>query len=212
MELITNPDAFLERQKDIKFAIPLAVVLVAAILSAITAYFSSAAMSEAMKDLLLQQGFSEEESKTLAQVTLYVGIISAFVMTFVVWAVVSLMLHGISGLFGGVGSFKTLLKLVAFSYIPSIILSPVNMYFSYEFGQIIEKYGVLEGIKAGETVAASTGLIGVAVLLWQYVYWTFAVKNAEDLPLKKAAICAAIPLVVMLSISLLSLYRSLATL
>ena len=57
------------------------------------------------------------------------------------------------------------------------------MYFSYEFGQIIEKYGVFEGIKAGETVAASTGLIGVAVLLWQYVYWTFAVKNAEDLPL-----------------------------
>ncbi len=200
MEVITNPDGFMERNKDIGFAIPLAIVSVAAILGSITGYITAPAAIEAARKAFVGTGMTKEQMELVLRMIYYSAILSPLIATFGMWLLMVLVLYAISGLFGGSGSFSTLAKLVAFSYIPTILLSPVTIYMAYDAA----KYGM-------QSYGAASTVLGIAITIWQYLYWTYAVKNARNLPLKKSAIVAAIPLIVILAFTSLSL-RFLATL
>lgn len=196
MEVITNPDGFMEKNRDIGFAIPLVVVSIAAVLGSITGYITAPAAIEAARKAFT--GMTEEQIELVLRMIYFSAIFSPFIATFGMWLLMTLVLYAISGLFGGSGSFSTLAKLVAFSYIPTILLSPVTIYMAYDSA----KYGM-------QNYGASA-VLGIAITIWQYLYWTYAVKNARNLPLKKSAIAAAIPLIVILALTSLSL-RLLAT-
>lgn len=202
MDFLTNPDRFLLSQKERGFLIPIALVIAAALLSSITAYVVAPSTLELIKQRVLESGASVEESQLdiILQMTFYSMVITPFIATFVIWLIISLILYIISGVFGGSGEFSTLAKLVAYSHIPPIILSPVSMYLAYES----TKY-VLYGMKS---YMIPPTIIQIAIVAWQAVYWTYAVKNARNLELKKSAITALVVFIAYMLLTASSLIFS----
>lgn len=185
MEVITNPDSFLKKRLEKGIGEALAVVVAAALISSLASYIVAPMMLESVRERISEVGsLTEEQIEATLQMTYYMMLISPFIATLVIWLVISVVLHILSALFGGEGNFGNLAKLVAYSHIPVIILSPISIYLSYETTQ-----QVLYGIKSS---LLPNAILGVATTLWQAVYWTFAVKNARNLSLKNAAIVAGI--------------------
>lgn len=210
MDFITNPDSFMEKMKDRSFLIPLIIVIISAIVGTISAFFAAEPTAKIVRDVLYQQGFSEERAAAFSTVTYYLTLISPAVFVFIIWFVVTVILYLLSAVFGGSGDFRTLLKLIPFSFIPTIILSPLTVYISYQTSRMMGAYGI-EWIKAGSSLMMASSLVGIAVLFWQYVYWVFAVKNARNLSLRNSAITAALPLIALIVITVYSLTRSIST-
>ncbi|WP_290595616.1 MULTISPECIES: Yip1 family protein [unclassified Archaeoglobus] len=202
MDFLTNPDRFLLSQRDRSFLIPIVLVTVAALLSSIAAYVVAPSTLEFVKRQILESGAPIEESQLdiILQVTFYSMVITPFIATFVIWLIISLILYAISGIFGGSGKFSTLAKLVAYSHIPPIILSPISIYLAYES----TKY-VLYGMKS-YLIPSTT--IQIAIVAWQAVYWTYAVKNARNLELRKSAITALVVFIAYLLLTASSLIFS----
>ncbi len=204
LNIILDPDSFLAEWKNKSFLVPFAIVFVVALLASFTAYITAPAHSEMLKKTLVENGLSQDQAEAIAEMNFYSTVVMAAVMTFIVWLVLTAILYGISALFDGKGNFKTLLKLTAFSYIPSIIVFPVNAYIAREEATKMMIYGLKWMATLNSTVVASVTL-SIVVTIWQAVYWTFAVKNARELELKKAAITSGILLSVIVIIEIISL-------
>lgn len=199
MDFITNPDGFLGRKVNASFKLPLLIVLLAAAISSLSAYLLAPAIVENLREKLSEfPALTKKEVEAIVTFTYYSTIIAPIISTFVSWFVLSAILYVISAVFGGKGRFSDLAKLVAYSYIPVIILSPVSLYISIE-----SLPHILHGSKS-----YSNAIFGVAVTAWQSVYWTFAVKNARGLDLKKSAASAAIVFILSLLLTSLSLIFS----
>ncbi len=201
MDFLINPDKFLERQRDGGLLIPLAVVALAAILSSISAYLTLPYLLQFIKSQLAHSGLSKQQLDVILNMTYYGTVISPFIVTFVGWLFISLILYAISSLLGGQGNFSTLAKLVSFSYIPPIALSPVTMYLSVESSKHL-----LYGISKAYMLPSVT--VQFAIAAWQAIYWTFAVKNARNLELKKSALTAGLVLIGYAALTLTSLIFS----
>ncbi|WP_202318934.1 Yip1 family protein [Archaeoglobus neptunius] len=184
MDFLTNPDRFMERQKSGRFLLPVSIVAISAVISSATSYVLIPTVVEVLKKQLQGAGITGQQLEAAIQITQISMIISPFIVTFIGWLVISAILYVISGILGGNGSFSDLTKLVAFSYIPAIILSPVTSYLAVEQ----TKYA-LAGIKA---YAIPTAILTISVAAWQAVYWAFAVKHARDLELRKSAMASSI--------------------
>lgn len=205
MDVFVNPDRFMERQKNVGTLFPVLIITVAAMLASFTAYITAPFMIESIKRQLLasKSGVTQEQMEVILSFTYYSMTVTPFIMTFVVWLIISLVLYFISNFFGGKGSFSTLAKLVAFSYIPVIILSPVTVYLAYESSKYL-----IYGTSHGYILPSTT--IQVAILAWQSIYWTFAVKNARNLNLKSSAITALTVFVAYLIPTVFFLFSSLS--
>ncbi len=202
MDFLTNPDRFLERQKDKGLLAPLAVVTVAAAVSSMSAYLTLPYLIQFIKSQLTENvAISQQQLDVILSMTYYGTIVSPFIATFVWWLILSLILYVISGILGGSGSFSTLAKLVSFSYIPPILLSPVTTYLAVESSKHL-----LYGATKAYIIPSTT--VQIAIAAWQAVYWTFAVKNARNLELRKSAITAGIVFVGYAVLTLLSLFFS----
>lgn len=202
MDVLLNPDKFFAERKNMDFKIPVLILLISAILGVVSVYLTV--------DLTIQKSFlgfgvkiDPQQLEMLRGIALITGSVAAIIGVFVIWLIITGLLYLFSAIFGGKGSFSTLLKFTAFSYIPSIILTPITVYLTIEsLSQAIGGKMLDPGFLAVPT------LFGMVVLLWQYVYWVFAVKNARELDLKKSAISAGILLAIYLAfqaIGLLSL-------
>lgn len=189
MEFISNPDSFLRKRLEEGFAIPILLVLVAGIISSLTVYIAAPGILELTRQQITGIGLTEEQVEAILQMTYYGMLISPFVATFVVWIAISAILYVLSALFGGEGSFSSLTKLVAYSHIPVIILSPVSIYISYENVPYIAA-----GMKGH---LLSSLVLNVSVFAWQAIYWIFALKNARNLSLKNSAIAVAIAVAIV---------------
>jgi len=53
----------------------------------------------------------------------------------------------------------------------------------------------------------STLLLNLAVTVWGLLIWTFAVKNARDVEVGKALVCAVVPTVVFSSFQIFSVLK-----
>lgn len=202
MDFLTNPDRFLERQKEKGIITPVITVLVAAILSSLTVYITAPAILESlkMKILELDTTITESQLEVMLKMIYYSMIVTPFIATFVIWIVLTLVLFLISGIFSGSGKFSTLAKLVAYSYIPAILLSPASAYIAYES----TKY-MLYGVKS-YLIPSLT--LQIAIVAWQALYWAYAVKNARNLNLRNSAITALIVLIAYLFLTVFFLIPS----
>lgn len=202
MDFLTNPDRFLEGQKEKGMIVPVIIVLVAAFLSSLTVYITAPAILESIRMKVLESGatISESQLEVMLKMFYYSMIATPFIATFVIWIVLALILYLISGLFGGRGNFSTLAKLVAYSYIPVILLSPASIYVAYES----TKY-MLHGIKSYMIPSLT---LQIAIAAWQTLYWTYAVKNARNLNLRNSAITALIVFIAYLLLTASSLIFS----
>ncbi|WP_456468904.1 YIP1 family protein [Archaeoglobus sp.] len=202
MDFLTNPDKFMERQKDKGFLLPIILVAVAATISSLTAYVATPYTLEFIKQQVMSSGaaITESQMEAMLRMVFYSMVITPFIATFIIWLIASLILHVISGIFGGSGNFSTLAKLVAYSHIPPIILSPVTVYLAYESSKYII-YGMKSYLVPSTTLQ-------IAIVAWQTVYWTYAVKNARNLDLRKSAITALIVFIAYLLLTASSLIFS----
>ncbi|MEM0203603.1 MAG: YIP1 family protein [Archaeoglobaceae archaeon] len=193
MDVLLNPDKFFAEHKEMGFKLPIAIVAISATISAISAYSISQTIFKAVP---IEQG-----GLNLLPLLSAFAAISAFLGVFLFWIILTAILYLLSAIFKGKGDFTTLMKFLAFSFIPPIILSPVYLYLDAE----------LFGSPTMENLYAVIIFSGV-VAIWQFVYFVFAVKNARELSVKKSAIVCAIPLVLWFAYSIYSLQSQLEAL
>ncbi|MDI9610987.1 MAG: YIP1 family protein [Archaeoglobales archaeon] len=202
MDVLLNPDKFFSERKNIGYKVPLLIVLLAAILGVLSVYFTV--------DLTIQKNFAEFGLKIdegqmgmLRGIALVFGSITAFAGVFIGWIIITALLYLFSAIFGGKGNFSTLLKFTAFSYIPQIILTPITAYLTIE-----SLSQALAGAKLDLGTLIAPTIFGIVVLLWQYVYWVFAVKNARELNFNRSAISAGILVAIFIGFQAIGLLLS----
>jgi len=188
MDALLNPDKFFSERVGMGFRTPIMVVIAFAIVSALSANFVSQTIAE---ELVKRYG---KEMETVIAVMGALAFISAFLGSFLNWLIITAILYALSALAGGKGSFSALLKFTAFSFIPSIICSPVTSYLTIEAFKSMSLDAFL-----------SLSIFSLALMLWQYVYWVFAVKNARNLSFGRAAAVSAVPVLVYAALSFYSL-------
>lgn len=191
MDVLFDPDKFFSERKSMGFKFPVLIILVSAIVGCISVYVTL--------DLNLSKipQLGGLEMERIRGVILAVGIVTAFISVFIYWIIIAGLLYLFSAIFGGKGDFKTLLKFTAFSYIPQILLSPISIYLTYEslFQTVMNPSSALEAM-------IMPTIFGTVVLLWQYLYWIFAVKNARGLSFSKSMVSAGILFILAISFTL----------
>lgn len=203
MEFLTNPDKFFREIKErLSYKLPLTIVLAAAILNSINGYIVAIPMKRAVERMLVEQGLPRESIQMALTITQISAILMPIVTVFTIWIVTAVLIHAISSIFGGEGKFSMTLKLSAFSFIPNIVVFPLNLYVSLEMAKILDVYG-LEGLKGSFSLVSI--IIGILVLIWQFIYWIFIAKNARNLEIKGSIITASVVFVLFLIPSLYSL-------
>lgn len=196
MDILVNPDKFFSERKAMSFKLPMVIVLIFAIIATITAYFSLETVLEVAVKEMKKQGLSGSQIEMFKPLIMVSTIGGAFVSVFIGWVVVTALLYFFSAIFKGKGSFATLMKFVAFSYIPAIILTPITIYLGYEAFVM----------RNSDALTASI-FFGMVLYIWQSVYWAFAVKNARELGLKHSAIVSGVVLLMFLFASVYTLLQ-----
>ena len=191
VELLYNPDGFFEdvRREGIGIAVPLLIVVISGLFGGI----ATSIVAQAIAHTAIEE-ISNEQTKALvqffsAEITPFVALVNI-----IGWVILSAVIYLISRVFSNEGNFQLMLKLMGFSYIPGIILFPVNLYIAIISAEIIETSGLEACIGSG--VWAASKICSIAILVWQFVLWVFAVKNVRNLTLDKAIISALIPAIV----------------
>jgi len=201
MKLITNPNAFFEdlKQKDTRIIIPLLTIVVPlAVLISSYQYLLVTKISKA---------FPENLAKFFV-IGAYIGIIGSFIGIFAVWLILAVIMHGLSAFFDGRGSFRRTFEFVGYGFFPSLVGSlitvPMSAYCisNAEVPKIslaqLQNPDVVKEIMLTlipRDLVYSNLTINLAVTVWSLTIWTFAVRHAREVELRKAFFTALIPTV-----------------
>jgi len=199
MKLITNPNAFFEelKQKKVRIRKLMVVVLALAILISVYQYILISKLSQAFPAEIAQ----------FFLVGAYIGIIGSFIGMFAVWLILAVIMHGISAFFDGKGSFRRTFEFVGYGFLPSLVGSAVTVPLSlnyilnaeipkFSLAQLQQNPKIVKTIMLSQlpkSLLYSNIIINLAVTAWSLTIWTFAVKHARDIELKKAFVSALIP-------------------
>ncbi|AIG98407.1 hypothetical protein AFULGI_00016480 [Archaeoglobus fulgidus DSM 8774] len=202
MRLITNPDTFFEelKQKDTRIRIPmLSIIVPLAVFVSMYQYFLTTKFSQA---------FPAEIAKFFT-VGAYIGMAGSFIGIFAVWLILAVIMHGLSAFFGGEGSFRRTFEFAGYGFLPSLIGSaitvPMSVYYisnveipRISISQLQQNPDVMKAIMLSllpKDLVYSNLIINLAITAWSLTVWSFAVKHAREVELKKAFISALIPTV-----------------
>ena len=201
MKLVTNPNKFFEKavNSEIRLARPLLIILSIALLTSIYQYSIISKIA---------QTFPEDVAKFF-MIGAYIGIIGTFVGIFAVWFIAGALLHAISGIFGGKGSFRRTFELAGYGFLPSLVGSVITVPLSlYCLSQANLPEITPETLQNPEAMKSlmfsivppdllySNLILSSAITLWSLTLWTFAVKHARNLPTRKAFVSALVPTVI----------------
>jgi len=196
MKLITNPDEFFAelKTKDASIKIPVLIIIGIAILGSINYYF-------------LINKILEIFPENIVQILTVGAYISTFIGVFVIWLIITVIVYGLSALFGGEGSFYKTLTFIGYGFLPSLIGSlittPISVYYimsakisGIDLTQLEQNPKIIEALITSllpKEVIYSTLIINIAMTAWSLIIWSFALKHARNLDLKKSFICVLIP-------------------
>ncbi len=204
LDILFDPDGFFEVEVGEKKPIyrGLTVVLLAAFLSAVISSITSPAMAKAIYHAMLSKGVSPEMAKTIASTVKLSVVLSPLIVIFS-WLLVSAILYGISALFGGEGNFSDTLKVVAYSFIPDIVVFPFSLYIAIQEAKALETLSLssLSGFRD------ATVILNLAVLAWQFMLWRYGIKHARKLSSRDATIVAGILTIVLVALTLYGLFN-----
>ncbi len=200
--MLFDPDGFFEREIEMNKPIwnGLTVVLITAFLSAITASITSPALSKAIYKYLISKGMSAEIAKSIAA-SIKLSVVLSPITIIVSWILISAILYGLSAIFSGSGSFTDTLKVAAYSFIPSIVVFPFNLYIAIQEARILE----IQGLTGIENFKIAATIINLAVLAWQFLLWKYGIKHARNLSNRDATIVSAILTAFLLALNLYGL-------
>ncbi|RXK50141.1 Yip1 family protein [Halorientalis pallida] len=142
---------------------------------------------------------SPSVSLILVVSTIVNTIISVFTIVFF-WFMYSSVLYFVSRWFGGAGGFRDLMRLVGWSFVPTIVGGVCSLLITYQrVGGVdeVSRTAVIDSIRSvPPTMQLVLTTIGVAIVTWQAFLWVFAVKQARGLSPRASVYTISIPFVV----------------
>ena len=199
MKLITDPNGFFEelKQREVRIRKPLVIVLALAVLVSAYQYFLVTKISQAFP----------QEIAGFFTIGAYIGIIGSFIGMFAVWLILAVIMHGLSAFFGGKGSFRRTFEFVGYRFLPSLVGSAITVPMSWYYisqaevpkislSQLQQNPNVVKSIMLHllpKDLIYSNIIINFAVTSWSLTIWSFAIKHAREIELRKAFVCALIP-------------------
>ena len=202
--LFTDPDGFFRRDSkewsDLK--IPAVIVLVAGIIGAISAYLVSRT---------ILQIFPENLQSATGLVAV-VGVAGAIVGIFLAWVAYTIVLHVISMLFMGKGTFTGTLAAVGYGFLPTVFGSLIDLILYAYYLPTLQLSPVTDVLDIQSATLAlthspvfqMTSLVGIIFLLWSANIWVNGLRYARGLSLRHAAITVALPVVVLIIVTLVT--------
>lgn len=214
--LVTDPDSFFRhRAENPRLLVAVGIVVLAAVLAAIAAvpYTSLLSASAATAFQSASPQINQSVAGAFGAVLSGISIVLTFLGIVIPWVLYAAVFYLIAHLaFGGNGSFVGTLALTGWGFVPTILAQIVN---------IIANYAVFGGetlpsrTKAAENTLASlqsdpvlliASIVGIVLLIWSGVLWTYAMDHHHDLSRRNAAITVGIPVVIALVIKLPGLF------
>lgn len=188
-QVLTNPEGFFaERMKnEVEMKTPLLIILLIAILGAINA----AIMTQKIMAIL------PPEAAAFAGIGAIAGAIGAFIGSIVMWVIYSGVFYAISSILGGEGTFKRVLEVVAYGFIPSIasaIIGIIVMATSFSLENFdLQDPELLEQAMLNDPTMRMSMIVGIIFTLWSANIWIFGLVHARHMSVKNAAISVLVP-------------------
>jgi len=185
------------KQKETRIRKPMTIVLFLAVLVSTYRYLLVTKISQA---------FPAEIARFFT-VGSYIGIVGSFIGMFAVWFILALIMHGLSAFFDGKGLFRRTFEFVGYGFMLSLIGSVITVPMSWFYisqaeipiisiARLQQNPNVMKTIMLSlipRDLVYSNLIINLAITVWSLTLWTFAIKHAREIELRKAFICALIP-------------------
>jgi len=202
-ELILNPDNFFKNlsNKESSLIMPLLIVLTLSVLNSIYTYYETSIMFNLFPP----------DIQSKMSILMIFSVASSVIGGFIIWLFIAGIIHLISMAFKGERSFKRTLEFIGYGFLPNPIGSLISILVGHYFLSSVQVPTLTMEQLQNPTVAEkaissiipktmvyTNLLINIAVILWNLGLWTYGIKYARDLELKKAFIVALIPVVLFL--------------
>jgi hypothetical protein len=204
IDILIRPDAFfrdmIAKKEDLKF--PFLIVLAGSLVAAVYGYLigglTAKMMSSAMPGI--------DTIITLSSV------LGALIGTFIFWIIWAGLIYGLTYVFKGQGSFRRVLEVVGYGYLPQIFGSVITLVAAIEYipritVPTITSAGLQDPVVMEQTMKAFThdpammeltqisSLVAIVFLLWSANIWIFGIKHARNVSPRDAALCVGIPVI-----------------
>lgn len=211
-DLFFDPNTFflnLTNEKE-NLKIPALIVLVAATVSAIYGYAASAPTLQLMEKLMPGMG----------TIILLMAVAGAFIFTFLIWVIWAGVIHLLSSLLKGKGTFNRTLECIGYGYLPQIIGTIITLVLAFDYipkvripslssttdpEAIQQAMTALMKDPAMHELTMITLAVTIIFLIWSASIWIFGVKNIRQISLQNAAISVGLPLCAFISYSIYTL-------
>lgn len=203
-DLFLKPNAFFQdlmtRKESLR--IPALIILAAGIITAVNAYLVGGLAAKMMAGIM--PGF---ETIILLSTT-----IGSLFFTFIAWIVWAGGIYALSFVFKGKGSFKRVLEIVGYGYLPQIVGTLITFIVAVLYipavkiptlaaaavqdPQLIQDATrALMHDPAMMAFTQITSVVSIFFLLLSANIWIFGLKHARALSLRDGAICVGVPIV-----------------
>jgi hypothetical protein len=204
IDILIRPDAFfrdmVRNKEDLK--IPFLIVLAGSLVGAAYGYLIGGLTAKMMASAV-------PGIETIITIS---SVLGALIGTFIFWILWAGIVWGLSFAFKGQGSFKRVLEVVGYGYLPQVLGSLITLvaavtYIPRIVVPTITSAGLQDPAVLEQTMKAFmhdpammeltqvTSLVAIVFLLWSANIWIFGLKHARVLSVRDAAICVGIPVV-----------------
>lgn len=213
-ELILNPNDFFKNlaNKEVSLKTPFLIVLTFSVFMSIYTYYTTSIMFKIFPP----------DMQGMMSMMMIITAVSSLVGGVIAWLLIAGVMHLISMAFKGEGSFKRTFEFTGYGFLPNLIALfitiPIGYYFlsnvhipTLTMAQL-QNPAVVKQVMSSiipKTMVYTNLLIGIAVSLWNLGLWTYGIKYARNLELKKAFIVALIPTVLFGAYQLYSVAKML---
>ncbi|NYT18916.1 MAG: YIP1 family protein, partial [Methanosarcinales archaeon] len=137
------------------------------------------------------------EAAAFASIGAIVGAIGAFIAAIIMWVIYAGVFYAISSILGGEGTFKRVLEVVAYGFIPSIasaIIGIIVMATSFSVENFdMQNPELLEQAMLNDPTMKMSVVLGIIFTLWSANIWIFGLVHARHMTVKNAAISVLVP-------------------
>lgn len=187
--LVLDPDGFFQREAaSPAFREPALVVLVVSLVNVLSSLL-----------LVSHVDFSGQNAAiadTVFGISATFGILFGIVGVFVLWLTYTAVFYALTALADGAGSFRNLFRLVGWGYVPSLVGGILSVGTTWYVLQTLPRGLEAQAyLQQYQTHPAFTvvGVASLAILVWQWFIWVFAIRHARSVTLTRAAVIAALP-------------------
>lgn len=202
-DLLFNPDAFffnLMKEK-VSLKIPVLFITAGGIAAALYGFIISGVTGRLTASLMPNMG----------SIITIMAIAGAFIGTFVIWVIWAGIIHVISALFKGKGTFDRTLQCIAYGYPPQIAGTVISSGIALGYIPRIKIPVIPPGVSDPEIIQGAvkalmqdpamreltmvSSALSILFLAWSANIWIFGIKNARQIPTRLAAVSVGIPVI-----------------